>query len=166
MKKRTGRALTGRNAARARIARDALLQMRLGKLQSESGTYGQFPDLGRSSDVPVCDLLSKLRPCQACAKGALFVGFMSTRRVPVSTFRVLENKSIPERFAPLQKMFGPNFHLIEAYFEGDFQSGAPEAGRMTIQQFRTRYGDDEGRLKAILRSICRNGKFVPPRVGA
>ena len=171
---------------RVAIAKDALLQLKAGIYDPKFGN-GYVPTLddvdfegiangceilvGESAEkVELKSYLDKLvnkkKPCEVCAKGALFL----------SSVRKFNNFSIQDAADHngdisywasniAEDIFGVNnAKLIEAYFEGA-SSYLPvwlEQEMVKIDKFGAKYPNSVERLEVILKNIIKNkGTFKP-----
>lgn len=140
-------------SARVEIAKDALAQIRAGKIRPEKGTFGFFPHSfmeqhGAERIQTAIDLQDF--KCEACALGSLMIGF-AYRHNDVRV-RELQKSAQLRHNGPLGDFFDyAQLALIEEAFEGWDRGGL----------WYYKYANDEERLIAILENIvANNGTFV------
>lgn len=171
---------------RVAIAKDALLQLKAGIYHPKAGN-GYVPALddvdfesiangceiltGESAEkVELKSYLDKLvnnkKPCEVCAKGALFLS--SIRKF--NNFSIQDaadnNGDISYKASEIaEDIFGVNnAKLIEAYFESDsgYLPVWSEQEVVKINQFEVKYPNSVERLEVILKNIIKNkGTFKP-----
>lgn len=164
------------------IAKDVLAQMKF--LRVSRGTYylemtSDVEDIleqnrGRSLKNLMPRLLTPKKPCEVCARGAMFLSYVNLYnnvRVPTEVGTVwngladMASEKHAEEINPLAGIVEPTqLGLIETAFECDDQFGFGNRDDDVIAavRFGHRYTDARHRLRAIMRNIIKNdGEFVP-----
>lgn len=144
---------------KVRIVKDAIRQIKLGKIKPTQGIYLKVKNNGSGkkivSDNDNLQTLIK-KPsfkCEACAKGALFaacvLGVNEVYGKDEYSSDLFQSRKLRPWFSKKE------IDLIETTFEGWL-------GPNTLTtQFATKYKNSEKRLLAILKNILKNKTFKP-----
>lgn len=134
----------------ARIAYDALLQLKAEKLIARNMAYIRVDDDRLNDGQELTGLELGAKTCYVCAKGALVIGYMLGEQPDTPL------EDLDDRMADLAGIFGSEqFDLIEACFEGFSASG------VVAHNYYATFEKDV-RLERILENIVRNdGQFIP-----
>lgn len=157
-----------------RIVRDAIAQIKIGKIIPDQGTYFVLNDIPDYKDLKK-ELTKTDNTCDACAKGALFAACV----INVNKVKVDDGtNSNYFQVRKLKKWFSEGeLDLIETAFEGaviydsnnELYTGEEdcwgnpaytELGQRAIE-FGENYDNTEDRLLAILENILKHGTFKP-----
>jgi hypothetical protein len=164
---------------RVAIARDVIEQLDAKKYIAEEGSYvvphnfgkkhlagnRYFPESAKNKSLKeyFCD--SKKKACQVCAKGSLFLSYVSK----VNDFKVGQNMWLDDRdtdaYKKLSEVFSsPQLELIEGVFE-NYQNRTNIDLNQFYRQNDLNYFEDDYADKC-LRVICKNiiknrGTFKP-----
>lgn len=153
-----------RPLSRVTIAQDVLKMLDAKKLEASSGNYFYSTGLNHvAGNLGLKEALQKPEvTCRVCALGALFVAKIDRR----NTLSVSRGYRMPpdEMRGWLGDIFSEvELLLIEDAFEGFGQT----AGLVTpdvlaaARKFRSRIGDDEQRMRAIMKNIIKHKTFRP-----
>ena len=157
------------------VAKDALAQLKSGKIIPENvychiGVRLEYPI--RGSYVNIKDLFddNQVEFCEACAKGALFISYISKYNnfhadVDISNNISVYDESICET---LRNIFSEtDLDMIELCYEGVptnvSQSEIYDTREEDISNYYFKYENELQRMKAIFQNIIdNNGTFVLP----
>lgn len=138
---------------RVAIAKDVLLQLKMGKYISMTGTYiAPIDHLGRDVEVNQSALKSKSRPdCRVCAKGALALSAIRKFNEYEGTADALSE----DHMEVITRFFGvAQADRIESAFEGFDRDGS------RVRNYRERKNisesDDDEAIISIMKNIIRN----------
>jgi hypothetical protein len=194
MKNKKKEILTPIQAKRVAIAKDALNQIKLEKYKVLSGNGYVVNDkldkeviklheslVAEGKDVAKVELrthldklLGKVKKCEVCAKGALFLS--AIRKFNNFSLKDSVNFSFGTEFCEIddaasdetRKIFGKaNADLIERYFEKSdpYKDLKDKDGDHVGFKWSHGYEDDQERLIAILKNIIANkGTFAPKKL--
>jgi len=150
------------------IAKDVLLQLKVGKLKSQRGTYINIPysiHVNPRDDFREQFNSRRIKYCEVCALGALLIGYVDIHNeMSVEEIEKKRQYGITET---LHNVFSTEqLTLIERVFEG-WGGGLSRMERIRdrkIALFKEKYKLSHDRLIAIMRNIIRNkGEFKFPR---
>lgn len=170
------------------VARDVLLQLRLKRIEANSGTYLIVHGaLNRNSQESFQKTFAKNESvtCTVCAIGACYISYINRfNRVTntqacaagvTSMLGTLTEVFSYDQLRLMEAVFESGFvgdepqwfhALVNEYYDSDCESvGTPAHERITtlIEEFYNRYPDDDKRLRAIMINVIRNnGEFRLP----
>lgn len=170
-----------RSKRRVQIAEDVLAWLRTKRLNVVTGSYCVFDEgfmpygytLGTSLQKILPEIVTSRKPCQVCAKGAMFIAAVDRYNKVQLRDANGDGFSNREIIKAMKAYFSKRtLDLIEVAFECkdanfEFSNGynQPVTNRVARNaiEFGKRYQDPRARLRAIMRNlISNNGDFVPP----
>lgn len=186
--------LTPTEEKRVVILKDALAQIKIGAYDVRSSNGFVVNDELEGKIILLCEIsdvisdkgkkeefktfidrmINKKKPCEVCAKGALFLS--SIRKFNNVSLASLEDESLNDMAdVKTRRIFGDtNADLMEEYFEHDFDSYLASLDDEEVKSeyydedevkknnFAGKHRDDDSRLIAIIENAIKNkGTFKP-----